>query len=898
MHNRQRFHRPCPSAIGLILTTFLLSSAWSATEVGGDITENTVWSDPVYQVTSNVRVVAGVTLTISPGTVVKFNAGRRLEADGLLQAIGQSEQRIYFTDIRDDSVGGDTNGDGDATLPEPGGWRGLEATGSGSIHLAHVEVRYAGHNSTYNRGEANIWFRSDGHLSVSDSIIRDGARDGVRVENADGPISINGSQIIDNNWSGVNLIEANGDVEVDDNFIDGNSSNGIRLDGASSQPTLSNNQIGHSNYGILILTPDSHVSIVGNSFDQLATAPLGIQGTVFSDVTWDADETYYVATHIQVRSEATLTIEPGRVVKFGPGRMLNIDGALHAVGTASDPIFFTDHRDDSVGGDTNGDGDATSPEPGGWRGLEATGGGSIHLAHVEVRYAGHNSTYSRGEANIWFRGGGNLSVTGSVIRDGARDGIRVENADGPISINGSQIIDNNWSGVNLIEANGTVEVDDNFIDGNNSNGIRLDGASSQPTLSNNQIGHSNYGILILTPDSQVSIVGNSFDQLATAPLGIQGSVLSDVTWNADETYYVASHIQVRSEATLTIEPGRVVKFGPSRMLDIDGALHAVGTASDPIFFTDRRDDSVGGDTNGDGDATSPEPGGWRGLEATGSGSIELAHVEVRYAGHNSLYNRGEANIWLRGDGHLSVSKSVIRDGARQGIRIHNAEGDVSIENVQIIDNGTVGMDFNQAGVNLAMTGALIEGNGSHGMRVIGELQSAMIKNGIITNNGTDGISIDNAGGTLELVRNRVVTNGRHGIDIQQSSPLLDHNIIEVNSQAGIRIGGDQSEPLVRKNLIRFNQVGIDSHGQANPLIGGQAPDGNDVVDNVDYGVRNQSSEVTINARFNWWGHSSGPYHANDNPTGQGNAVSDWVDFADFLDRSAYDRIFRDRFSSP
>ncbi len=377
---------------------------------------------------------------------------------------------------------------------------------------------------------------------------------------------------------------------------------------------------------------------------------------------------------------------------------------------------------------------------------------------------------------------------------------------------------------------------------------------------------------------------------------VGGDITENTVWS-DPVYQVTSNVRVVEGVTLTINPGAVVKFNAGRRLEADGLLQAIGQSEQRIYFTDIRDDSVGGDTNGDGDATSPEPGGWRGLEATGSGSIELAHVEVRYAGHNSLYNRGEANIWFRGDGQLSVSDSVIRDGARQGIRIHNAEGDVSIENIQIIDNGSVGMDFNQADINLAMTGILIEGNGSHGMRVIGALQSAMIKNSIITNNGTDGISIDNAGGTLALVRNRVVTNGRHGIDIQQSSPLLDHNIIEVNAQAGIRIGGDHSEPLVRKNLIRFNQVGIDSHGQANPLIGGQVSDGNDIVDNVDYGVRNQSGELIINARFNWWGHSSGPYHANDNPTGQGNAVSDWVDFGDFLDRSAYDRIFRDRFSS-
>ncbi|MDA3813317.1 MAG: hypothetical protein PF570_03595, partial [Candidatus Cloacimonetes bacterium] len=58
--------------------TFLIfhSSIAFAIEVGGHLTEDTTWSpdNNPYLVTSGVYVDADVTLTILPGTIVKFNS--------------------------------------------------------------------------------------------------------------------------------------------------------------------------------------------------------------------------------------------------------------------------------------------------------------------------------------------------------------------------------------------------------------------------------------------------------------------------------------------------------------------------------------------------------------------------------------------------------------------------------------------------------------------------------------------------------------------------------------------------------------------------------------------------------------------------------------------------------
>ncbi|MEZ4833992.1 MAG: hypothetical protein R2873_18755 [Caldilineaceae bacterium] len=78
-------HLCAQSTRGFVLTLvflllFALSASpplWAATNVSGPITTNTTWTlaNSPYIVTDDVTVEAGVTLTIQPGVVVKFDSG-------------------------------------------------------------------------------------------------------------------------------------------------------------------------------------------------------------------------------------------------------------------------------------------------------------------------------------------------------------------------------------------------------------------------------------------------------------------------------------------------------------------------------------------------------------------------------------------------------------------------------------------------------------------------------------------------------------------------------------------------------------------------------------------------------------------------------------------------------
>ncbi len=134
-------------------------------EYGGTLEADQLWiGNRVYLVTNDIVVPNGMVLNILEGAVIKFASNKRIivQAGGNVFVNGSYEKQVVFTSIKDDSVGGDSNGDGNASLPSMGDWGGILLDG-GSGEFKYAKFRYGGGVSGNQYGAAaNVFMWNSG----------------------------------------------------------------------------------------------------------------------------------------------------------------------------------------------------------------------------------------------------------------------------------------------------------------------------------------------------------------------------------------------------------------------------------------------------------------------------------------------------------------------------------------------------------------------------------------------------------------------------------------------------------------------------------------------------------------------------------------------------------------
>ena len=786
--------------------------------------DETWYSGGTYVVQGGIYVAQGATLTIEPGALIKFSNNGYLYVYGTLIADGTSSNKIVLTHITDDSYGGDTNGDGDATHPglyweddilRQNLWYKIYCTSesSGSV-LDNVIIINGGH--WYNGGGTPVLSIESSSVTVSNCEIRDNFAAGIEVD--DSMPTINYNVISNNGGNGIEITDAS--PVVTGNTITGiNDSTGIYITGLSSLPQISGNAI--NNCGNAIYA-DNIVSTAGVGGDNVVAGNkvdgIFFKGSNYNDngvltvnATWHSNLMYVAYYAMSIPEGITLTIEPGTLVKFySVNGYINVSGTLIADGTSSDKIVFTHITDDTYGGDTNGDGDATHPgiytdaedvlQHNIWYSLVLgpTSYNSV-INNVVIKNGGYWYSLSGGggPAPALSINSSSVTVSNCEISDNYSDGIGVE--DSMPAINDNDISNNGGNGIEITDASPIVT--GNTITGlNDSTGIYITGTSSIPQINGNTI--NNCGNAIYA-DNIVSTAGVDGDNAVTGNkvngIFFKGSNYNDngvltvnATWHSNLMYVAYYAMSIPEGITLTIEPGTLVKFySVNGYINVSGTLIADGTSSDKIVFTHITDDTYGGDTNGDGDATHP------GI----------------YTDANSVLQR---NIWYS----LILGSSSLNS---------------VLDNV-ILKNG---------GYSTSGSSACLRINSS----------SVAISNCEISDNYAAGISVDDSMPTI--IDNVISNNGGNGIGITDASPIASDNTI-TNNLYGLKILGD-SYGSYQRNTISGNST---------------------------YGIYYNGFTV-IDASDCDWGDPSGPLDTSDdraaggfyNPDGLGDKVSDQIHYA-------------------
>jgi len=153
-----------------------------------------------------------------------------------------------------------------------------------------------------------------------------------------------------------------------------------------------------------------------------------------------------------------------------------------------------------------------------------------------------------------------------------------------------------------------------------------------------------------------------------------------------------------------------------------------------------------------------------------------------------------------------------------------------------------------------------------------------------------------------IVKENYCTGGSSGVSLYKSNyNSIENNTIERHNYAGIRLDGSDSNRItgnhirdcsfygirlvsteynsIAYNTITGNRIGISTEYYVREYDIHH----NSFYGNVEFGLyADEGTAAVVNAALNWWGHDSGPYHPSENPTGEGDNVSDKVEFVPWL----------------
>jgi parallel beta-helix repeat protein len=807
-----------------------------------------------YVLLSNLNINSGTYAEVENGVVLKFNNNTNITVEGGFRTLGLETDSVVFTSIKDDNYGvpRDTKNDGEAEAPAAGNWTTVRytSTADDSYNIINYTRLLFGGNSNY------------GTVTYTD---------------ADGVIS---NSLISNSYYYGLRFDGVSNTACNDNVIIQN----CRLDpiamSLKSNPVMS------------FVSPD--IASNGNGSNGI----LILEGTLSSSETLESRDVggiyniAYIVDQLTVGPNAIFTISPGVVIKFRDSySSIIVNGALIADGTPEEKIVFTSIKDDSKGGDTNDDGNISTPQRNNWRHIVFNASAlEAHnlLDNCILNYGGYTTGWNQGK---------------------------------------------NRSMIDIFDA--YTEIDSTQIEHCNYGGIGIFG-SADPHISNSQINNIGETPIIMSMFSEPTFHNNSVSNLGIVAIGV-----AEETYSLDDTipqrdfadfenitYFLYRPLKVNSGTTIVVPKGTVFKNNGYSSFVVDGGLQVKGTEADPVVFTHLRDDDYGnpGDTNDNGSADSPSQIGNPVItfnDISIDDSCSVSNTIFRYArsGVNmeqaapdidsTLFEFCDWGVELRGVSTPAITHNTFSDLDYAPMvislvsfprdTVHNTISGSTYKAIGVLANEELVQDVTLTKNNFAGVRNIpyfFSGNYSIGTSVYLSIDPGVIckfnqgarltvKRGLIAEGGATADSSivftdikddffggdTNANGSDNITSNYYNWKGILFTDESyDDSCRLDHCIIRYagygTTEAAISTA--KASPSISNSSITYNSNGLRATGASNPTINYC-----DIFGSKYYGVQNVDLAHDIDATHNFWGSNSGPTHAS-NPGGTGDAITDRV----------------------
>jgi|GEM_PF-1540355 len=322
---------------------------------------------------------------------------------------------------------------------------------------------------------------------------------------------------------------------------------------------------------------------------------------------------------------------------------------------------------------------------------------------------------------------------------------------------------------------------------------------------------------------------------------VSGNITIDTNWTLSESpYIVTGSIQVYPGATLTIEPGVIVRFNTSTGLTIGGQLIAIGNESNKILFTSNQQ--------------NPQKGDWKYIYFTDSSTDALVNEELNYVSGNIIkycvIEYAETGITC-GQCTPYISNNIIRNNSNGGIYYYCAGDDAhgTLSNSGVIsDNIIMNNSARYQGAGIYCNFA--SGKGS-------PCQMHIISNQIIANNAQEeGGGIYCAGANMNIDNNIITCNsatisgGGIRCAVSGGSSSAKNNIITNNSASQGGAISVSSNGFLR---LSYCQISGNYSAEKGVISSNITLSYSNIYDNTSPYVIYNDYSSDVGAPNNWWG---------------------------------------------